>query len=307
MASDAQVLKRLVERMKNSERDPLRPLVDEYIMIRDQAENRLDRHKISMTPRPRPPGRISPSAIGGCPRAAVFRFVGVRGRKGIDPDLELLFENGNWQHHKWQALFLDMEQVLGKDVFEVVSIEENVQYGKLYVAGALDLHVRIHGVDYIIDIKGINSRGFSWVQHQDEPKHDNVLQLLMYMRAKGVKRGIIWYDCKDNQLTKGFVVKFSAEEFREVREWCRGVLTALERRRLPQRPAECQSGTMLFEKCVFARLCYGKLDTVDLVDMTYDAFSSIDEQWELGNGVVEEHASRVNRQRGSVRPRRRAS
>lgn len=142
---------------EGQEGEPLTEAIETYLVKRPHAKRRLRRHVISMVDRPRPGGRLSPSSIGGCKRHAVLSFLGVQGQRKIDTDLEMIFEDGNWRHHKWQALMLDMERVLGKKHFRVVSFEGRAVYEGLFIAGHLDVHVIIRGVHYIIDIKGINS------------------------------------------------------------------------------------------------------------------------------------------------------
>lgn len=280
---DNKMLARLMRNLHEREVDPLRPLVDEYLLKRDRSPHRVTSHMISMRARPRPGGRISPSAIGGCERQAVFRFTGTKGRKLLDPDFELLCEQGNWTHHKWDVLFLDMEAVLGPDVFEVVSYEKDVRIPRLYVAGALDVHVRIYGVDYIIDIKSISTYGFRYINDMDEPRPDNVRQIVTYMKAKKINRGILWYENRDNQLTRGFVVDFSREEYREAIEWIESVLHYLERQRLPSKHPDCAAGMMRHSKCPWAKLCYGtKYDAEDLRAIAYKNFVSLDAAWKKG-------------------------
>lgn len=288
--SDTAMLARLVRRMKNREQDPLRPLIDRYILERDKpGKERLEDYVIDMAPRPRPGGRISPSSIGGCQREAVLKFLGVRGKKKIDPDRELLFDDGNWRHHRWQATFLDMEKVLGKDVFEVVEIEGAAFLKRKFVAGNFDALIKIYGVLYIIDFKGSNDAMFNRVHRDDMPLAKHIMQVLLYMKAKRVPRGIIMYDNKNNQLTKNFAVSFSAAEWEETQDWIDGVLGALERKRLPPKHHNCSSGNFQYERCPFAGLCFGGMDSTDLQDKVFRKFKSIEHSWQRGLRVIEKH------------------
>jgi hypothetical protein len=113
--NDTRIIGRLLDAMeasKGQEGEPLTEAIEMYLVKRPHARRRLRSHHISMVDRPRPHGRMSPSSLGGCKREAVFKFVGIKGRRKIDTDLELIFEDGNWRHHKWQALMLDMQKVL---------------------------------------------------------------------------------------------------------------------------------------------------------------------------------------------------
>jgi hypothetical protein len=275
--------------MKKAEAEPLRALIDEYLLKRDKSKQRYDGHHISMHLRPRPGGRLSPSSVYGCQRQAVMRFTGMRGRKTIDPDQELLFEDGNWRHHKWQYLFYDMEAVLGRNRFRVLSIEEFISIPDMYVAGSLDVLIAIK-IDgkwrrYVIDIKGINDRGYSWITQTDAPKDDNVRQLLLYMKAKNVRRGILLYDNKNTNRPKTFTVDFNSEHWEQVKQWTEEVINSLQRGRMPSRHIDCRPGTMMHDGCIFRSMCWSsRYDTTDLQEIAYNpkTWPGMDAAWEAG-------------------------
>lgn len=291
MATDTAVISRLLRNMAEAtEGEPLSEAIDDYLLTRHRAKRRLRRHVISMVPRHRPPGRLSPSSLGGCKREAVFKFLGVRGRVKLDPDLELIFEDGNWRHHKWQALFKDMQAVLGRDNFRVVSIESEAILPQMFVAGSLDVHIIVKGVHYIIDIKGINDYGFKRVcVDQDAPMPKHVDQLLAYMKAKKVRRGIILYENKNNNHTKSFLVMFDKKTWREVVTWAEEVVTALDNQRLPNKHPECNQGQFAYRKCIFAHLCYGvHADPVALRRRIYRNFVSVEAAWDAGLAAIKQ-------------------
>lgn len=287
---DVSILSRLVKNLQRRGEDPLRPYIDEYLMQRDRVSSaqRLREYLIDMVPRPRPPGRLSPSTIGGCQRAAVFKFIGVRGRRRIDPDTELKFDDGNWRHHRWQATFKDMECVLGAEHFQVLGIEEPVIYPKLYIAGNLDARLLLEQERHIVvDVKGINDAGFQRVMSDDAPLEPHRRQVVTY--GQSVEHELappehyLLYDNKNNQLTKGFVVEETAALWKGVRQWCKEVLAFLDRRRLPPKDIECSSGSFLYEKCPYSRLCFGRHDSTELQEMTYKNFNGTRVHWRRAN------------------------
>lgn len=282
MGKDAQILSKLLKRMK-AEQNPLDPLIDAYMMNRERSSNRLPSYTIEMEARPRPPGRISPSTIYGCKKMATFKFLGAPGRKRIDPDLEGIFDDGNWRHHRLQANALDMERVLGKKKFQVVSIEEDITIPELYIAGSLDLYCRINRERWVLDYKGINDWGFSDLMKRDEPKEEHVHQLITYMRAKRCPRGMLYYENKNDQRRRIYVVRFDQEEWDRVKEWTVDVLRSMQRRELPEMHPDCEAGTYLWERCPWAGLCYGNLDRMEQEELAYNGFQGIDKQWEAGN------------------------
>lgn len=273
-----------------TEGEPLSEAIDEYLLTRHRSKRRLRRHVITMVPRARPHGRLSPSSLGGCKREAVLKFLGVKGKIKLDPDLEMIFEDGNWRHHKWQALFLDMQRVLGRDRFRVVSFESDAILPDLFVAGSLDVHIIVNGKHYIIDIKGINDYGFKRVcVDQDAPMPKHVDQLTAYMKAKKVRRGIILYENKNNNHTKSFLVTYSKEQWKEVVTWADDVITALEQQRLPNKHPECNGGQFAYRKCIYAHLCFGtNADPRALQRRIYRGFTSVEDAWEEGFRIIRE-------------------
>lgn len=285
------ILNKLVKRLKAGDVDLLRPLVDEYILKRDASPNRYLVHPVPVTSMgnvegSRPAGRISPSGLMGCERQAVFKFLGVKGRRRKDPDQELVYDAGTWIGHKWQAIFLDMEAVLGKKRFRVVSYEQPVQYDDLYISGTLDVLVKIEGVLWLIEIKSINDNGYHWVLREGRPIPSHVYQLISYERARRVKRGLIWYENKNNQQTQAFVVEYRDSAWLEVRRWSRSVVSQLKRRQLPPMHPDCKRGNIWFERCAYAGLCYGTRTPEKLTAYAYRNYPGIDQLWKEGHAAV---------------------
>lgn len=285
-SAEVRVLDQLIRHMKRVEEDPLTPLIDEYYVKRGRSKNRLRGFSIDMDDRPRPPGRLSPSKICGCERQAAFVFLGMPGRSIIDPEQEAVFEDGKWRHLKWDAIFLDMQMVLGKKNFAVVSMEEFVEIPELYIAGSLDAVIRVGGEKWVVDFKGINSWGFERVYREHMPHEAHVLQLICYMKARRIPRGMILYDHKDKNLTKIFAVRFTQKQWREVSEWCERIIRKMNNQDLPMMSHECQAGTFLFEKCPFSYVCYGNKSPEQIRRRMYKDIDSIEDLWEEGRELI---------------------
>lgn len=290
MSNDGAVLSKLLKRMKSSGSDPLRPLVDAYLLERERAPERHVTAPYDLTPPIRPPGRLSPSSLCGCERAAVFQFAGVKARRRIDPDMELIFEDGNWRHLKWGAIFADMERVLGRHRFRVISVEERVSYPDLFIAGSLDVTVWMRpspnakGRKWVIDIKGINDVGFQFLLKNNNAIQKHRKQVVTYCRSVGIPRGIIWYENKNNQQTLAFVVNYEEDDWHDVVAWATSVTSYLRRKRLPPLDAECNRGNFLYEKCPYSGLCYGgRHSNRQLQALTYDDFDSLEAVWARSN------------------------
>lgn len=273
------ILGNLVKHMIKEDDDPLSPLIDMYYEQRDSAPNRLTEYTITMEDADRPPGRLSPSSICGCERQAAFKFLGVPGKFVVDPEQQTVFDDGKWRHHRWQATFLDMELVLGKKTFEVLEIEGEAEISELFVAGSLDALVKIYGKKWVIDFKGANQWAWEYVYKNHTPVEAHVKQLITYMRAKKVKRGMLMYEQKDRNRIAVFVIEFSWEQWEEVKKWCELVVRKMEKRKLPPKAYECQKGRFLFERCPWGGLCYGEMPERRVEIRAYKRFEGTEAQW----------------------------
>lgn len=278
---DKLILGNLAKRMARQEVDPLSPLIDRYFIIRNKPGTaRLRSVRLPLVERPRPGGRLSPSQLLGCERAQVFKFTGFKGIKRTDPHSESIFDDGNWRHHRWQAIFKDMQAVLGRDHFKVLSIEEDIEIPDLFVAGSLDATIWIKGYGrLVVDYKGINDRGFTQILSLDKPVEKHVKQLMTYLKARGIKRGLLFYENKNDQRWVCFMVSWDEAIWSEIEDWSMRVLSAMENEKLPPRDLECQRGTYMEERCPYAGTCYGEKEHEEIRSKVYLRFTSIEEEW----------------------------
>lgn len=286
MSRGVSVLNKLIKNMQNRDADPLRPYIDEYLMQRDLSKNRYLEHTAPLVPRLRPGGRLSPSTIGGCERQAAFKFLGVEGKRKLDPDQELIFDDGNWRHHRWQATFFDMEAVLGPENFKVYSVEAAVTYPPLLIAGHSDALLKFDNKRVVLDIKGIRDSGFNYVYQQGKPKTEHVDQLTSYMKAHKVNDGILFYENKDNQSNRAFEVKFSPERWLKIKVWCVSVLRQLNRKELPPKHPDCEQGNFLYDRCPYAQLCYGGKSDNRIEKEVFVNFKGVKSSWKQGHQEI---------------------
>lgn len=280
MASEISIMNRLIKNARKHD-DPLTPLIDEYFIKRPKSNERFWGLPADPEDRLRPPGRISPSSICGCPRAAVFKYTGgIEKKVGLDPETEAIFDDGKWRHLKLGSQFKDMEAVLGRDVFQVVSVEEDVQLDTLFIRGALDIVIKIRGVSYVVDFKGINSRGFEYIFKEDAPRAEHVLQVMTYEKMRRIKRGFLYYECKDTQQTKIYPVDWTPEAWVQIQEWCEEVIEAMDKEQLPPTHPECKAGRYHFYKCPYAHACFGGKQNAEIERITFRTFKGVPETWE---------------------------
>lgn len=283
--TDKAILGDLVKNILREGEDPLTPVVDRYLTMRElpgYREKRVTHVSLPMISPERTPGRLSPSSVCGCQRQAVLKFVGMQGRKRMDPKVELIFEDGNWRHHKWQYMFSDMAALFPRK-FKLIGVEMPVRYDELLVAGRLDAHVEIYTkgewTEWIVDFKGANSWAYDSVFRNHEAKAEHLLQLLCYMKARGVKNGMLLYDSKDQNDFIVYTMTMTKAKWHQVEEWCREVVAQMERQQLPPIHPDCHHGNFLFGKCMFKEQCFGKLSAQQLERKTYKGFDGVQEMW----------------------------
>ena len=283
--SDRSILANMVKHIQDAD-DPLTHLVERYLMERDLPKYKRKRLKeitLPLISRGRPGGRLSPSSICGCERQAALKFVGAEGKIRRNPDSEAIFDDGNWRHHKWQARFADMAKMYPKK-FRLISIEDPAVVSRYKIAGNLDAHIAIfrkgEWVEYIVDFKGANTFAWDYVFKNQKPKHEHVRQLLAYMKAKGVRRGLLVYEEKNTNSPQVFLVKMSKKDWAEVAEWCDRVLTQMKRKQLPPMHPDCDHGRYLYGRCQFKDLCWGSKPPAEVERMAYEGFPGVNALWQ---------------------------
>lgn len=284
--TDKGILDSIVKAVHAQEFEPLTAALERYLLTRNGHPNRMAEYRVPLIPRNRPGGRFSPSNLGGCMRQSAFAFMGVKGKTKKDPQTELIFEDGNWRHHKWQAFFKDMEGVLGRDRFRCLGIEETVQIPTLFVRGSLDLRIAIKfkgkWFKYVIDIKGSNEFGFEKIFRERIVHPSYVRQVIAYVKAKGYERGMLFFDAKNTQRTMAWPVEITAQGWSDVEDWLVETIDFMSDRKLPPKHEDCENGNFMYGKCPFASLCFGDLDKPELRKMAYAKFKGVEEAWEEG-------------------------
>jgi hypothetical protein len=282
---DKKILSNLVKHF-SQEDDPLTPLIDKYFMVRNQPkykDKRIKSIELDLEDRDRTPGRLSPSSICGCERQAALKFLGIEGRKRIDPEAEAIFDDGNWRHHRWQTNFTDMAALFPKRI-RTIAIEEPVRIDRFKVAGHLDVRIEIwwhdEWVPVIGDYKGANQMAYDYVTKQYRPKKEHARQLLSYMKAKKVRKGFVMYENKERQTYQIFWITMTKKLWAEVGEWCDSVLTQMDEKRLPPMHPDCNNGRFLYGKCQFKDLCFGNRSPSEIERMAYEGFDGTEAMWE---------------------------
>ena len=141
--------------------------------------------------------------IANCPRAVFFDFKKYP-RKQQDPRILRVMHNGDFVHQRLGTVLKEQEVlkgVYGED------IEVSLPYNDL-VRGRVDAIIELHGEQWIIDFKSMNSFKFKSLQ-QPEPEH--IQQVQIYLHFMNLKKGLLIYECKNTQEIKEFAIDYNEE------------------------------------------------------------------------------------------------
>jgi CRISPR/Cas system-associated exonuclease Cas4 (RecB family) len=160
----------------------LKELIDKYY-LENQREDRIQT-------------KFYISDAGRCPRQLFFKFKQAPKEK-LEPRIMRIFEAGELLHN---YIYSVLYQAKIGAVTEITIPEQKL------VSGRADAIVCIDGVNYLLDIKSINSMKFKYLK---APKPEDVWQVQLYMHFFNIKKGILLYLDKDRQELKEFIFDYS--------------------------------------------------------------------------------------------------
>ncbi|MEK1828881.1 Dna2/Cas4 domain-containing protein [Priestia megaterium] len=97
-------------------------------------------------------------------------------------------------------------------------------------------------------------------------KHEMQLQLYFYLT--GVKRGIVYYENKNNQDTKIYYVEYNEKLVEQVKSDIQEVLDYVDRKELPEK--EGNALDIMCRYCDFRNLCHLPLSEEEWLDMYFE-------------------------------------
>ena len=78
--------------------------------------------------------------------------------------------------------------------------------------GHADGRLHIDGIDYLLEIKTVNARGFASLH---EPKEGHKMQTHAYMKSIGLQQAVIIYMNKDTSMLKEFVIPYDEAYYQQ--------------------------------------------------------------------------------------------
>lgn len=235
---------------------------------------------------------FSPSSLAKCLRKVYLskkhQDMGLVRAEEFGLNAQSYFFTGDWIHLKWQFAFYKLNQLFGKD-FILIDVEVGVMSKHGDHGGTVDAIAVIYGEPVVIDVKGLNVRGFQRVSSgdvQDEyriqvadyimllnsqrdgwPVDENWLEIMGWDSWPKIKRGIILAESKggpDTSHPAGLTehIVSADENMPEVR------FRLAELRKHEQAdtvPApECESTrTIQFQGCPFRDFCKKEVSAIE--------------------------------------------
>lgn len=182
-----------------SGREPKHSLEVRALAFQWQHLHKVHEQYLKQTVRRRDTGKFHPSQLYGCDRATWFNVLNAPRNPPGSPFDELktwqIFSMGDMVHLRFQTLFHLMSIL--------VKCEVPLEIPELNLEGHCDAIVQIDGVRYVVEIKSCNAGTFMSLR---EPKPAHRHQVNLYMKALGIKKGIVLYEYKDRHDLKEYVV-----------------------------------------------------------------------------------------------------
>jgi hypothetical protein len=154
---------------------------------------------------------IRPSQITECVRWLTADILGIAPAMKVTPQLQRIFDNGTYVHKRYLKKYLLKMGIASKvkdtkTGTEEPFIEMMLHDDKTWVKGAPDAVVvnPEDGLQYIFELKSINDYAFKKLM---QPEEAHILQVHLYMMLlPDIPRAVIFYESKDGQATKEFVI-----------------------------------------------------------------------------------------------------
>lgn len=133
------------------------------------------------------------SELGKSKKEIYDSFKNKSGMK-MDGKTHRILENGDNVHSRFMKLFAEMGILV---CAEIDAISNDLIHGRL------DCIITDRKQNYIVEIKSCSQWTFNKLT---EPSKAHLLQIQFYMYYMNMQKGIILYECKDNQSIKTFYI-----------------------------------------------------------------------------------------------------
>lgn len=178
---------------------------------------------------------FSPSSLGygnaTCARYWKIAFDGADFVEKTDALGIAIMSNGTFGHQRLEKVF--------QDAGVVEELEKEMRLQDPPIRGYIDLIVNYNGERMIGEIKTTRTEAYQHRYLTGKPKENNLLQLLIYMKAENCRWGFLFYEDKNTQEFMVIPVEMNEENekfLEDSLDWLRKVRKAWEDGEVPNRP-----------------------------------------------------------------------
>lgn len=225
-------------------------------------------------------GKFYPSSIGKCKRAIVYQMLGYP-TKAVNGKSLMVMENGTAFHNRMEEIFHRMGILVAPELSlkdedlrisgrsdaiiwnylleddeepgEEITLYDVKDKNKIIYQGPNN-HI------LIVELKSIKDKNFHKLpKSKADKKHE--LQLQLYFYLTGIRRGIVFYENKDSQEPKYYLVKYDQKLVDQVKADIEYVIDMVDKRELPEK--EGNALDVFCRYCDFRNLCHTPLSEQD--------------------------------------------
>jgi len=161
-----------------------------------------------------------------CMRAIVYNYKGEGDFVVTDPKLKRIFANGDDVHDRVQTMLKGCKVLIKK--------EAPVKHKKYRISGSCDGILRRSNSNekLALEIKSINTKGFEWAL-KTGPKPEHINQVRIYMWLLKIEKGILYYECKNDQRHAAWLVEQDENTINEVKKKIEDAIEYIEKNEIP--------------------------------------------------------------------------
>lgn len=235
--------------------------------------------------------KFYPSSIGMSDHDIVLQMLGYIGKPERGESMMIL-ENGTSFHERMEAIFEDMGIMIAPELSlkdEELCIsgrsdaiiwnflrEEDEPDGDIITLKTPSGEVVYEGPEnyvLLVEFKSISENGFYGLR-KSKPRDAHEQQLQLYFELTGIKKGIVYYENKNNQKAVEYIVERDEKIIKEVTDRIRRLLDMARRREIPEPDYTPTDFKGRYSR--FRDMAYPDLNPVDFAEL----FNPSDEELE---------------------------
>lgn len=232
-------------------------------------------------------GKFYPSSVGRCKRAVAYQMLGYPSKEIPGQNL-LIMENGTSFHERMENLFEEMGIMIAPELslkepdlkisgrsdaivwnYLLDESEEDEEEITLYDPSDKEKIIYNGPSNHILifEFKSIKSKNFERLP-KTKPNKNHEMQLQLYFHLTGIKRGVVYYENKDTQESKHFLVKYDEKLVQETIDYIKYCIEQAESAELP--PREGNPLDIMCRYCDFRDICHLPLTDEQWIDLYFE-------------------------------------